>query len=93
MTQNELIAEIQDVLSKPMTKTDIKEVLVALAEVTAHKVGLDEQVLIPNLVQISGVTRAARTGFNPRTKEKTVIPEQRVVKCRPAGRLKNVFAE
>ncbi len=93
MTQNELIAEIQDVLSKPMTKTDIKEVLVALAEVTAHKVGLDEQVLIPNLVQISGVTRSARTGINPQTKERFTVPEKRVVKCRPAGRLKNVFAE
>lgn len=93
MTQDELIAEITDRLPRPLPKTAVKDVLQALAEVAAHKVGLDEKVLILNLVQIESVTRAARTGINPRTKEKITIPEQRVVKCKPAGALKKVFAQ
>lgn len=93
MTQDELIAEIADRLPRTLPKTAVKDVLKALADVAAHKVGLDEKVLIPNLVQIEGVTRAARTGINPRTKERVAIPERRVVQCKPAGTLKKVFAQ
>jgi DNA-binding protein HU-beta len=54
----------------------------------AEGLGAGEEISIPGFGKFSVITRNARTGLNPQTKQKINIPETRVPKFSAAKALK-----
>lgn len=63
-----------------LTKADAKLALDATLETISNAILNDEKVALIGFGTFSVTEKAARTGINPRTKEKIEIPARKVVK-------------
>lgn len=78
MNKTELVNAIAEKTN--LTKADAKLALDATLEAIANAVANDEKVALVGFGTFSVTEKAARTGINPRTKEKIQIPARKVVK-------------
>ncbi len=65
-------------ISQEKAKKAVKLFLEKAGEVAAK----GQKVIVPGYISITKVKRAARTGINPRTKEKIKIPAKEVLKAK-----------
>lgn len=85
MNKTELINEIA--AKAGLNKTDAKKALEATLESIEQALANDDKVQLIGFGTFSIVEKEARTGINPRTKEKLVIPARKVVKFKAADGL------
>lgn len=70
-----------------LTLAQAKGAVDAAIDAVAESLKAGEKVVIPGVVSIATEERAARTGINPRTKEKILIPAKKVVKFKAGSQL------
>ncbi len=85
MNKTELINEIA--AKAGLNKTDAKKALEATLESIEQALANDDKVQLIGFGTFSIVEKEARTGINPRTKEKIQIAARKVVKFKPAAEL------
>ncbi len=87
MTKAELVAKIAEKgnMSKKQATDDLELIFKSIAEVLVS----GQDIAIPGFGKFSVATRKARTGLNPRTKEKLQIPETKVPAFSAAQALKD----
>ncbi len=64
-----------------------KKAIRLFLEKAAERAAKGDKVIVPGYISISKVKRAARTGVNPRTKEKIKIPAKEVLKAKLGKKL------
>jgi nucleoid DNA-binding protein len=93
MTKGEFVEAIAT--QSGLDKKQVNAVLDALNEVVYKELKAENEVVLPGLVKLTAVTKAAvpeREGINPFTKEKTMFkakPARKVIKPRPLKALKD----
>lgn len=87
MTKNELIARIAD--DTNLSKTSVALVLDGLADVAAGQLATSREISLPGIGKLETVSKAARTGRNPRTGESVDIPASVSVKFKAGKALKD----
>jgi DNA-binding protein HU-beta len=93
MTKGEFVEAIAT--QSGLEKKQVNAVLDALNEVVYKELKAENEVVLPGLVKLTAVTKAAvpeREGINPFTKEKTMFkakPARKVIKPRPLKALKD----
>ena len=70
-----------------LNKVDAKAALNACLESIAQALANDDKVQLIGFGTFSVVEKPERTGLNPRTKEKIVLPARKAVKFKPAAEL------
>ncbi|MCF0214113.1 MAG: HU family DNA-binding protein [Muribaculaceae bacterium] len=70
-----------------LTKVDAKNALDAVICAVEEALAKNEKVALVGFGTFSVTEKAARTGINPRTKEKIEIPARKVVKFKPGADL------
>lgn len=85
MNKTELVNAIAEKTN--LTKADAKLALDATLEAIANAVANDEKVALVGFGTFSVTEKAARTGINPRTKEKIEIPARKVVKFKAGSEM------
>ena len=85
MNKTDLINEIA--AKAGLSKADARKSLEATLESIEQALANDDKVQLIGFGTFSVVEKEARTGINPRTKEKIEIPARKVVKFRPAADL------
>lgn len=70
-----------------LNKTDARKALDAVLESIEQALANDDKVQLIGFGTFSVVEKEARTGINPRTKEKIEIAARKVVKFKPAADL------
>lgn len=84
LTQKELIAEVQNHLSKThgtaLGAVDIKRVLSSLEHIATTAFQAGKEVTLPGIGKFKVAVRAPRTGRNPQTGEAIAIAAKNVVK-------------
>lgn len=70
-----------------ITKVDAKKSLDAFVSVTSHALKKGDKITLVGFGTFSVSSRPARTGRNPRTKEKITIPAKKVAKFKPGAEL------
>lgn len=70
-----------------LTKIDAKNALDATLGAIAEALAKDDKVALVGFGTFSVTEKAARTGINPRTKEKIEIAARKVVKFKPGADL------
>ena len=85
MNKTELINEIA--AKAGINKTSAKAALDATLESIAQALANEDKVALLGFGTFSVVNKEARTGINPRTKEKIEIPARKVVKFKPSAEL------
>ncbi|MDR3117524.1 MAG: HU family DNA-binding protein [Puniceicoccales bacterium] len=83
MNKSDLIGEAQKILGDEFSKTAVERVLNAIQEAIRAAVERHDTVQLVGFGTFSVASRAARTGVNPRTKQKIRIPGKMVVKFKP----------
>ncbi len=83
MNKTDLVNEI----AAKLNKVDAKAALDAVLESIAQALSNDDKVQLIGFGTFSVMEKEARTGINPRTKEKIEIPARKVVKFKPAADL------
>ena len=78
---NEIAAKAQ------LNKVDAKKALEATLETIAEALKNEDKVQLIGFGTFAVVDKPERTGINPLTKEKIVIPARKVVKFQPAAEL------
>ena len=78
---NEIAAKAQ------LNKVDAKKALEATLETIAEALKNEDKVQLIGFGTFAVVNKPERTGINPLTKEKIVIPARKVVKFKPAAEL------
>lgn len=78
---NEIAAKAQ------LNKVDAKKALEATLETIAEALKNEDKVQLIGFGTFAVVDKPERTGINPLTKEKIVIPARKVVKFKPAAEL------
>jgi len=73
------------------SKNDVAEVIGALFASIIKDLANGEEAVLPGIGKLVPVTRAARTGRNPKTGESIQIAEKPTVKFRPLAKLKDVL--
>lgn len=93
MNKSELVAEVQKLLGTDATKACAERAVEATLD--AIKVGIkkDKSVQLIGFGTFAVATRAARTGVNPKTKEKIKIKASKSVKFKAGAALKEVAAK
>ncbi len=71
-----------------LSKKDVGAVIDSMFVAVCDAVGKGDKVTIPGMVSFEQVHRAARTGFNPQTKEPMPIPAGKAVKVTAGAKLK-----
>ena len=87
MLKKDLIAQIAK--DSGVKKEACENVLNALATTVQATVAAYGEVVIPGVCKISVITKAPRTGRNPRTGEAMQIPERMAVKIKAVTDLNN----
>jgi len=82
MNRTDLVNEIA--AKAGMNKANAKVALDATLESIAQALANEDKVALLGFGTFSIVQKEARTGINPRTKEKIEIPARKVVKFKPA---------
>ena len=85
MNRTDLVNEIA--AKADLNKVIAKAALDACLESIAQALANDDKVSLLNFGTFSVVEKEARTGINPRTKEKIEIPARKVVKFKPSAEL------
>ena len=85
MNKTDLINEIA--AKAGLSKADARKSLEATLESIEQALANDDKVQLTGFGTFSVVEKEARTGINPRTKEKIEIPARKVVKFKPAADL------
>ena len=85
MNKTDLINEIA--AKAGLSKADARKSLEATLESIEQALANDDKVQLIGFGTFSVVEKEARTGINPRTKEKIEIPARKVVKFKPAAYL------
>lgn len=85
MNKTELINEIA--AKTGSSKNVVKANLEATLQVISEALAKDDKVALIGFGTFSVVEKEARTGINPRTKEKIEIPARKVVKFKPGAEL------
>lgn len=85
MNKTDLINEIA--AKAGLSKADARKSLDATLESIEQALANDDKVQLIGFGTFSIVEKEARTGINPRTKEKIEIPARKVVKFKPAADL------
>lgn len=85
MNKTDLVNEIAAKAS--LNKVDAKKALDAVLESIAQALANDDKVQLIGFGTFAMVEKPERTGLNPRTKEKIVIPARKVVKFKAADSL------
>lgn len=85
MNKTDLINEIA--AKANLNKTDARKALDATLESIEQALANDDKIQLIGFGTFSVVEKEARTGINPRTKEKIQIPARKVVKFKPAADL------
>ena len=78
MNKTELVNAIAEKAN--LTKVDAKNALDATLAAIAEALNNDDKVALVGFGTFAVTEKAARTGINPRTKEKIEIPARKVVK-------------
>ncbi len=73
------------------SKADVQKVIESFVTLVADTLKAGEKVQLAGLGIINVGTRAARTGINPKTKEKIKIPAKTTVKFKAAKELKDAL--
>ena len=85
MNKTELVNAIAE--KAGLTKVDAKNALDATLTSIADALKNDDKVALVGFGTFSVTEKAARTGINPRTKEKIEIPARKVVKLKAGADL------
>lgn len=85
MNKTELINAIAEKAS--LTKTDAKNALEAALEAVTNALAANDKVALIGFGTLSVAEKPARTGINPRTKEKIEIPARKTVKFKAGADL------
>lgn len=85
MNKTELVNEVA--AKAGLNKIAAKVALDAMLESITEALSKDEKVAILGFGTFSVVEKEARTGINPRTKEKIQIPARKVVKFKPGSEM------
>lgn len=85
MNKTDLVNEIA--AKAGLNKADAKKALDACLESIEQALVNDDKVQLIGFGTFSVTEREARTGINPRTKEKIQIPATKVVKFKPAAEM------
>lgn len=85
MNKTEFIARVAE--KSGLTKTDAQKAINAFAEVVAEQLKADDKVALLGFGTFSVNDKPARTGINPKTKEKISIPARKVVKFKAGSAL------
>ncbi len=85
MNKTDLVNEVA--AKANLTKVDAKAALDAVLESIAQALANDDKVQLIGFGTFSNQEKPARTGINPRTKEKIEIAARKVVKFKPAAEL------
>ena len=88
MNKTELVNAIAE--KAGLTKVDAKNALDATLTSIADALKNDDKVALVGFGTFSVTEKAARTGINPRTKEKIEIPARKVVKFKAGADLANL---
>lgn len=87
MTKAELVEKINEKV-EGLTKGKAEEVFNAILDCLKEALTEKQDVVLTGFGTFKVVTRAARKGHNPQTREEIDIPERQVVKFNPAKALK-----
>lgn len=87
MTKADLVSKIAEMgnMTKKQASDDLDLIFKSIAGILVS----GESIAIPGFGKFSVATRKARTGLNPRTKEKLEIPETKVPSFSAAQALKD----
>ncbi|WP_303010792.1 HU family DNA-binding protein [uncultured Bacteroides sp.] len=85
MNKRELVASVAQ--KKGISQKEAEKVLDGVLESITEALCKKEPVVLIGFGSFSVKKRAARGGYNPRTKEKIVIPSKQVVRFRPGAKL------
>lgn len=85
MNKTELINEIA--AKTGSSKNVVKANLEATLQVISEALAKEDKVALIGFGTFAVVEKEARTGINPRTKEKIEIPARKVVKFKPSAEL------
>ena len=85
MNKTDLINEIA--AKAGLNKVAAKAALDATLESISNALAKEEKVVLIGFGTFSVIEKDARTGINPRTKEKIEIPARKVVKFKPGSEL------
>lgn len=77
-TRNNLVAKIADSIGS--SKKDADDLLLKLVSALQDQLSQEGQTVLPGFGRFKVVTRPARKGHNPKTKEVIDIPQRQVVK-------------
>ncbi|MBD5291401.1 MAG: HU family DNA-binding protein [Bacteroides sp.] len=85
MNKTDLVNEVA--AKAQLNKTDAKAAVDAVLESIAQALANEDKVQLIGFGTFAIQEKEARTGINPRTKEKIEIPARKVVKFKPADGL------
>lgn len=83
LTKKDLVNQLSQATT--LTKKQVELVLESLGQTV--KENMDKVIVLPGIGRLKTVTRAARQGVNPATKEKIQIPAKQAVSFKPAKEL------
>ncbi len=93
MNKADLVAEVQKILGGDTTKACAERAVQATIDGITAGIKKDKAVQIIGFGTFAVVNRAARTGVNPKTKEKIKIKASKGVKFKAGAGLKEVAAK
>jgi len=70
-----------------ISQEKVRKTIKLFFEKAGEKAAKGERVVVPGYISIVKVKRAARTGVNPRTREKMKIPAKEVLKAKVGKKL------
>ncbi|MBN2069356.1 MAG: HU family DNA-binding protein [Opitutales bacterium] len=91
MNKAELVASVQKILGDDTSKAAAERAVDAVVEALKKGIKKDKSVQLIGFGTFSVTKRAARTGVNPRTKEKIEIAASKSVKFKPGAGLKSLL--
>lgn len=89
MNKAELVATVQKTLGEETSKAAAERAVDAVIEAIKKGIKKDKTVQVIGFGTFSVTKRAARTGINPRTKEKIKIKPSKAVKFKAGADLKS----
>lgn len=85
MNKSDLVAEAQKIAGGDVSKATVERIVNAVLAAIKDGVKEEGNVQLVGFGTFSVATRAERTGVNPRTKEKILIPGKKVVRFKPGA--------
>lgn len=87
MNRSDLVSALAD--KSGVSKKDADAVLTAFADVAGETLASGEKIQVPGFLTLERVERAARTAFNPRTREPIEVEAGYGVKLSAGAKLKS----